>query len=75
MFKKERKKEAYTDTGELVKVEIPNKDDILKEVWDGLLEYAFTMIGPNDGQPLSVIRVADIYTVLSKKTDKKLPEY
>jgi hypothetical protein len=74
MFKKE-KKEAYTDTGELVKVEIPNKDDILKEVWNDLLEYAFTMIGPNDGQPLSVIRVADIYTVLSKKTDKKLPEY
>lgn len=59
----------------MIEVSIPNKDDILQKVYDEILEYAFTITGPNDGRMLSVVRTDDIFDVMTRRTNKELQKY
>lgn len=69
------KKKEYEEAKEMVEVSIPNKGDILQKIWEELIDHAFMITGPHDGAPLSVIRVDDIYAVLSQNTDRELEKY
>ena len=54
------------------------KRDILNTAWKAITEHAFPITGPNDGKPLSVVRVDDIYDVLNRQlgeNEQKLDIY
>lgn len=70
-----KKRKDFEDSGEMIEVNIPNKDDILQKVYDEILEYAFTTTGPNDGCMLSVVRTDDIFDVMTRHTNKELQKY
>lgn len=71
--------EQQSTEGEIVVREVKApKRDILNTAWKAITEHAFPITGPNDGRPLSVVRVDDIYEVLNRQlgeNEQKLDIY
>jgi hypothetical protein len=72
-----RKDNEFKLTSEIVEVEIPNKKELLQNLWNTLIDHSFTTTGPNDGHPISVIRSDDIFSIINDqlKDDNEKIEY
>jgi hypothetical protein len=72
-----RKDNDFKLTAEIVEVEIPNKKELLQNLWNIMIGHTFTTTGPNDGNPISVIRSDDVFSIINDqlREDNEKIEY